>query len=76
MDRAAKDWAEALKNQPRVDLRLSIFTEGCSETLSNLLNDCLATLNFADKDCFETLLKILKSSKDSLIFKDTQVGKN
>lgn len=76
MYRAAKDWTDTLKSQSRVDLRLSIFTEGCSETLSNLLNDCLATLKFADKDCFETLLKILKSSKDSLIFKDTQVGKN
>lgn len=57
--------------QSKWDLRLSDFTNDCSETLKDILNDCLETLDFHSNDCFETLLKILKSFKDSEEDKDS-----
>ena len=65
------DCCETVKTEPMVVLRLSDFTNDCSETLKSILNDCLETLDLQANDCFETLLKILKSFKDSLKDKDT-----
>ncbi|OJX40237.1 MAG: hypothetical protein BGO78_14795 [Chloroflexi bacterium 44-23] len=57
--------------QCKWDLRLSDFTNDCSETLKDILNDCFETLDLQSNDCFETLLKILKSFKDSEEDKDS-----
>jgi hypothetical protein len=62
---------ETVKTEPKVVLRLSDLTKGCSETLKSILNDSLETLDFQTNDCFETLLKILKCFKDSIKDKDT-----
>jgi hypothetical protein len=63
--RAERVGFETVKNGPKVVLRLSKLANGCSETLTGILNDCLETFDLEDKDCFETLLKILKRYKDS-----------
>jgi len=62
---SARLWRETVKNEPKVVLRLSKLTNGSSETLTGILNDCLETFDLEDKDCFETLLKTLKRFKDS-----------
>jgi len=62
---------ETVKNGSKVVLRLSNSTNGCSETLTAILNDCFETLDLEGKDCFETLLKTLKRFKDSQKEKDT-----
>lgn len=69
--RAERVGSETLKTEPKVVLRLSDLTKDCSETLKGILNDCFATLDPEAKGCFETLLKILKSFKDSPKEKDT-----
>ena len=65
------DCFETVKTEPKVVLRLSDLTNDCSETLKGILNDCFATLDPEAKGCYETLLKILKSFKDSPKEKDT-----
>ena len=62
---------ETVKNGSKVVLRLSNSTNGCSETLTDILKDCFETLDLEGKDCFETLLKTLKRFKDSQKEKDT-----
>jgi len=69
--RAERVGSETVKTEPKVVLRLSDLTKDCSETLKSILNDCFATLDPEAKGCFETLLKILKSFKDSQKEKDT-----
>ena len=69
--RAERVGFETVKTEPKVVLRLSDLTKDCSETLKGILNDCFATLDPEAKGCFETLLKILKSFKDSPKEKDT-----
>ena len=56
----ANDCLETVKIEPVVVLRLSDLIKDCPETLKGILNDC-----------FETLLKILKSFKNSPKTKDT-----
>ena len=65
MTKVSNDCSETVKSEPKVVFGLSQLTNGYSETLSSILKDCLATLDLEDKDCFETLLKTLKSFKDS-----------
>lgn len=65
------DCLETFKKKTKVALRLSDLLKDCSETLKGILNDCLGTLDLQSKDCCETLLKILKSFKDSPKDKDT-----
>ena len=67
----AHSWRETVKEEPKVVLRLSNLTNGCSETLKTALNDCFETLDLADNGCFETLLKTLQSFKDSFKEKET-----
>lgn len=62
---------ETVKNRSSVVLRLSSFTNDCSETLKTLLKDCFETLEQSPKRCPETLLKILKKIKDSQKDQDT-----
>ena len=69
--KVSNDYYETVKTEPNVVCRLSQLTNGCSETLTGILNDCLAILDLEDKDCFETLLKTLKSFIDSHKDKDT-----
>jgi hypothetical protein len=56
---------ETVRNDPKVVLRLSDFTNGCFETLKDIINGCLEMLEMEANDCFETLLKILNSVKDT-----------
>jgi hypothetical protein len=67
----SKDRLDTLKKEPKVGLRLSNLTKDCSETLKRILNDCFEPLDLESKDRFETLLKTLKSIKDSKKYKDT-----
>jgi len=67
----ANDCLETVNTEPKVVLRLSDLIKDCSETLKSILNGCLGTLDLQANDCFETLLKILKSFKDSQKDKDT-----
>ena len=62
---------ETVKTEPKVVLRLSKSANGCSETLTGILNDCIETLDLEDKDCFENSLKTVKRFKDSQKDKDT-----
>ncbi len=69
-------WIERRREFPgeeRVVLKPSEWSKGCSETLARLLDDWRATLGQDANDCFETLLKILKSSKDSEIHENTSL---
>ena len=56
---------ETVNSERMVDLRLSNLTMNCSATLKELLDGCFETFEVDFKDCFETLLKILKYFKDS-----------
>jgi len=61
----ANDCFETVNTGSLVDLRLSCLTVNCSATLRELMDGCFATFDGDFKDCFETLLKILKYFKDS-----------
>jgi hypothetical protein len=71
LDIEPNDWIETVKNGSKVVFRLSNLSNGCSETLTDILKDCFETLDLEGKDCFETLLKTLKRFKDSQKEKDT-----
>lgn len=68
---SARPWRETVKSDGMIVLRLSKTANDCSESLRIVLDDWIETIKALPNDCFETLLKILKSFKDSQIQKYT-----